>query len=74
VTRPLSPVRPVPARRGARGPIAWDDVRWAVLAPVLGPLADRSPDVALALLGALDEARAVGRARRRRSTEPVPRR
>ncbi len=66
VTRPLSPVATRPARREPRDPVAWDDVRWALLAPVLGPLADRSPDVAIALLGAVDEAVAVGRAQWRR--------
>ncbi len=57
-----------------REPVPWDEVRWAVLAPVLGPLADRSPDVAIALLGAVDEAVAAGRARWRRTAELLPRR
>jgi hypothetical protein len=74
VTSTLSPADLRPARRGARGPVPWGDVRWAVLTPVLGPLADRSPDVAIALLGAVDEAVAAGRAQWRRTAELVPRR
>ncbi|SFD23436.1 hypothetical protein [Klenkia taihuensis] len=66
MTRPLSPVAPRPARQGPHDPVAWEDVRWALLTPVLGPLADRSPDVAIALLGAVDEAVAAGRAQWRR--------
>ncbi|SDG25368.1 hypothetical protein [Klenkia brasiliensis] len=66
---PPRPAVPPPARR-----VPWADVRWAVLATVLGPVAGRHPDVAIALVGAVDEAVAAGRAQWRRRTVPPTRR
>jgi hypothetical protein len=43
-----------------------DDLGWSVVTVLLGPLADRNPDVALSVLACADEVVAAARARWRR--------
>jgi len=54
------PTAPAPARTGR------DDLGWSVVTVLLGPLADRNPDVALSVLACADEVVAAARARWRR--------
>ncbi|MEI4272285.1 hypothetical protein TEK04_11190 [Klenkia sp. LSe6-5] len=72
-SRPPHPPPHPPPTTTTRWGRGWDDLGWSVVTALLGPVADRNPDVALSLLARADEAVAAGRARWRRHGPWPPR-